>query len=419
MKGVLLDRIEDMNERIPLPPTQPSPHRNRGEHEPPFPKETVKRERVVSDAAPVALPDVRSEHSFDPDFVDFGPEEVSVDESMTGPYVEMEKGERLTDQFGGRYEVQKRLGEGGMGSVYKVKDLRNGMVKAMKFIRPDLRDEQMIVDRFEREIRVMATLQDPFILPALDVVEVEKDGVEVTGLVMAYVDGPSLEKEIENGQTLSPERVLVLTGQIAFALETLHEAGIVHRDIKPANILIQKISTGEEFVRLGDFGVVGFAFEPNVSSSDSSVRDVPPPSSITGANQIVGTPGFLSPDAAMGKKIDHRNDLYALGTTMYQMLTGKYPHVGNTWKDIVRNQLYQAPPSFESLGLTHVPEWLEHIVLNLLEPNPEDRFQTAEELFQALKEGIAEDYPELLTTIPFVWDHNRESSYDTSIRRAA
>ncbi len=355
------------------------------------------------------------EHQFDPNFVDFG-QEVTVDESI----VKMEKSEILIDQSGGRYEIQQALGEGGMGSVYQVKDLKNGMEKAVKFIKSDRRDKAMIVDRFEREIHVMAMLQDPFILPALDVIQVKKDGVEVTGLVMAYVEGPNLDEEIENEKKIESSRAILLTAQIVFALETLREVGIVHRDIKPANILLQKISTGEEFVQLGDFGIVGFAFASEAESVGKP-RDAMAVSEdvLTVTGEFVGTPGFSSPEAVMGKGTDHRNDLYALGVTVYRMLTGEYPYSGDTLKEIVNNQLSQIPPSFKDLGCSNIPEWLEHLVMNLLEPDPEDRFQTAKEVFQALKEGVEQDYPELLTTIPFVWDYKRTSSYDTSIQRAA
>ena len=415
MKGILLDRIEDMHEHISLLPTQPLPHRKRGEHEPSLPKETVKRKHLVSETESAILSNRGFEHQFDPNFVDFG-QEVTVDESI----VKMEKSEILIDQSGGRYEIQQALGEGGMGSVYQVKDLKNGMEKAVKFIKSDRRDKAMIVDRFEREIHVMAMLQDPFILPALDVIQVKKDGVEVTGLVMAYVEGPNLDEEIENEKKIESSRAILLTAQIVFALETLREVGIVHRDIKPANILLQKISTGEEFVQLGDFGIVGFAFASEAESVGKP-RDAMAVSEdvLTVTGEFVGTPGFSSPEAVMGKGTDHRNDLYALGVTVYRMLTGEYPYSGDTLKEIVNNQLSQIPPSFKDLGCSNIPEWLEHLVMNLLEPDPEDRFQTAKEVFQALKEGVEQDYPELLTTIPFVWDYKRTSSYDTSIQRAA
>lgn len=408
-----------MNERMPLPPTQPSPHRKRGEREPIVQHETVKRKRVVSDTKPVDVPIGRSDHVLDPDFVDFGPE-VVVDESITGEYVEIEEGEVLADEQGNQFEFQTSLGKGGMGSVYKVKDLRTGLLRAMKFIHADVRDEPVFVERFKREIQVMAKMQNPFILSALDVVRFQKEGKELVGFMTEFVNGPDLEKEIISEGQIKPSRVVVLAGQMAFALNSLHKAGLIHRDIKPANILIQTIPTGEEFVRIGDFGIVGFAFESDQNPEDHQERNVMSGTSqlLTKQGTFVGTPGFVSPEGVRGKKIDHRSDLYAFGATLYQMITGQYPFDGDLFENILRKQISGKIKSFKSCGVEDVPEWLEYIVQNLLEPNPEDRFLSAEDVFHALKEGVEQDYPELLTTIPFIWDLKQER-YDTSIRRAA
>lgn len=313
-------------------------------------------------------------------------------------------GQTLTDKRGDQFQILDILGKGGMGGVYKMLEQRTGREVAVKFMNASARGTPALVARFEREIQVLGRLQNPFILTAYDVMEATVDGEKMVGLVMEYVEGASLEDEVEKLEGLPPKRVATLAAQLAVALESLRGAGLVHRDFKPANVLLQRSAQGEEFVRVGDFGIVSFAFEDE-RKKKRSFDDLRASGSITRAGRTVGSPSFMSPEAARGAKMDHRSDLYSLGLVLYEMLTGEPPFGGLSAHDIMMKQMTARIPSLTDRGIHDVPEWLEGIMKKLVEKDPKDRYQTAKEVYDALKEGVRQDYPELLNEIPFNWNY--------------
>lgn len=326
---------------------------------------------------------------------------------------EIKEGQVLTDDAGHTYSIVEKLGEGGMGAVFKVKDEQTEMIRAIKFLNNRQRDVPSAVKRFEREIRVLGQLDNPFILAPFDAAHFELEGEQVVGLVTDFVNGPNLEREIKKEGWIKPERLVTLGAQLASALETLRKAKIVHRDLKPANIFLEKMPNGEEFVRIGDFGIAGFDFESeHTVPQDDRLRDLRG-EQLTDIEFLVGTPQFMSPEAVRGGIVDHRSDLYSLGIVLYQMVVGKVPFSDSPPHIILRQQMSDTPESFARQGAKDMPKWIEDIVQRLLQKNPQDRYQSAAEVFVALKEGVAKHYPKLLNEIPFIWDLKPEETlYD-------
>lgn len=331
---------------------------------------------------------------------------------------EIRAGQTLTDARGDKYQVIKKLGEGGMGAVFQLLDLRLGIMRAVKFMHDDVR-RQGGIKRFQREIKVLANLNNPFIVPAQDVIEVNTGGKRQLGLVMNMVEGSNLSLEIINSRKIAPKRVALLAGQLAFALESLRKEGLIHRDLKPENILLHTNVSGETFVQIGDFGVVGFAFQDERQAHTTTVLKNERSKKFTGKGTVIGTPRYMSPEEIENKSVDHRSDLYALGVVIYEMLEGHTPFRGPD-THIFYEHLEKKVPSLTQKTEGEIPSWLEQIVLTLLEKKPKDRIQTAAEVFEAIKDGVRKDFPELLNEIPFIYDLEfSPSAYASQTRLAA
>lgn len=342
--------------------------------------------------------------------------------------VEIKVGNELKDSSGETYRLLDKLGEGGMGSVFKVEDSR-GFVRAIKFMNSSQRADPLAMRRFKREVTVMSQLQNPFIVPPHDVTTFEIDGEEVVGLVMAYEEGPTLSEVFEKEKPIDPFEIAVYSGEILYGLEALRRAGIVHRDIKPKNIFLTKEVKGQRFVRIGDFGIAGFAFQderPRAMDQDASWlkdKDANTHATIQGRiteqGTVTGTVPYMSPEAASGKLVDHRSDLYSFGVLLYELITKKVPFEGMA-PEVMIAHIRDKVPTFEEQEVKDVPKWLESIVFKLLEKKPEKRFQSAGEVYQAFQEAIEKERPELLNQVPFQWDITTKSAYErTRLQRAA
>ncbi len=333
--------------------------------------------------------------------------------------LEIKVGEVLTDERGDKYVLRKKLGEGGMGAVFEVEDERTGMIHAVKFMNNRMRGVSAAVKRFQREIRVLGQMNDPFILAAHDVTHFEIDGERVVGFVTEFVEGPTIDEEIKKKGWIEPKQLVTLGAQLTIALESLRKEGIVHRDLKPQNIFLQQMPNGEQFVRLGDFGIVGFEFESERTAPMDDPLGETRAEYLTEFGYAVGTPAFMSPEAVNAGLFDHRSDLYSLGVLLYNMAVGKPPFDEDPVHIIMRKQVTDIPESFARQGVHDVPEWIEDITRRLLQKNPEDRFQTAADVFVAFKEGVTKDYPELLHKVPFIYDFKPESYDNASVQLAA
>jgi eukaryotic-like serine/threonine-protein kinase len=264
-----------------------------------------------------------------------------------------------------RYELLEKIGEGGMGIVYKAKcHLLNRFV-AVKILKAELSNDEDFVARFKREGNSAASLSHPNIVNIHDV------GAEnhINFIVMEYVNGKTLKQVIKENVRLSTGRTLEIALQIAKALECAHKNNIIHRDIKPDNILI----TDDNIVKVTDFGIA------KVSDSET----------ITNSNKVIGSVHYFSPEQAKGRFVDCRTDIYSLGIVMYEMVTGQVPYNAESSISVAMMHI-QEPVIPPKEIITDVPENINQAILKAVEKEPIKRYQTAKEMAEILN-TIRED----------------------------
>ena len=266
----------------------------------------------------------------------------------------MNIGERVGD-----YEIVAILGAGGMGQVYKVRNIISDRVEAMKVLLPNLAGDSALADRFLREIKVQATLDHPNIARLNTAQQVGNQLV----MLMEYVEGSSIDTLLKNGPMELSES-LQCTSQVLDALSYAHARGVVHRDIKPANIMI----TPSGVVKLMDFGIARMQ------------ADRP----LTRTGTTVGSLFYMSPEQINGGLPDLRSDLYSLGVTLYEMVTGRRPFVGDSDYSIMAAHLQDKPvPPIEIIA--GVPLDLNDIILMAISKEQEQRFQNADAFHAAVR----------------------------------
>src|SRR5882724_11716621 len=270
---------------------------------------------------------------------------------------------RLQVALADRYRIEVEIGAGGMATVYLAQDLRHDRKVALKLLRPEL-SAVIGAERFLAEIKLTANLQHPHILPLFD--SGEADGFLF--YVMPFVEGESLRSRLSREKQLPvPDAVRVAT-EVASALDYAHRHGVVHRDIKPENILLHD---GRALV--ADFGIA-------LAASKASG------SRMTETGMSLGTPHYMSPEQAMGEReITARSDVYALGAVLYEMLSGDPPFTGSTAQAVVARVVTESPRPLTTQRHT-VPRNIEAAVLTALEKLPADRFASAAEFAEALRD---------------------------------
>jgi serine/threonine protein kinase len=272
----------------------------------------------------------------------------------------------------GRYELQRRLAQGGMAEVWLAIDLTLDRKVAVKWLKPTLATDPIVAERFRREAIAAASLNHPNIVAVHDVFE--QDGRQA--VVMQLVDGKSLRQLLDTQNRLSPELTILIGTSVAQALDNAHEAGFVHRDVKPGNIMI----TPDGRVLLTDFGI---AKGLHGDGSDD----------LTSANIMMGTAKYLSPEQVRGKKLDGRADLYSLGLVLYECLAGRVPFLGETDADTALARLQRDPTDLARLRAT-LPTRLVNVIHALLSRKPEGRPADGAELIAELKAAQEEGVPE-------------------------
>jgi len=274
--------------------------------------------------------------------------------------------EQLTAALAGRYTIERRVGEGGMATVYLARDVRHNRRVALKVLKPDLA-AVVGVERFLAEIETTANLQHPHLLPLFD------SGV-ADGLlfyVMPFVDGESLRARLDRERQLPVDEAVRIAVAIAGALDSAHRQGVIHRDLKPENILLQD---GQPLV--ADFGIA-------LALSNAGGQRM----TLTGLS--LGTPHYMSPEQATGDRvIDARTDVYSLGALTYEMLTGEPPHLGNSAQAIIARVLTEVPRRVR-VSRPGVPLAVDAAVARAMEKLPADRFATAKDFATALRAETA------------------------------
>lgn len=263
----------------------------------------------------------------------------------------------------GAYQIVAPLGEGGMAAVYKAHHAATERYVALKILPRHFASDPNFVTRFKQEAKVLAQLQHPHILPVFDFGEAEG----YTYLVMPYIKGGTLT-DLLKGQPLSLANIRRITLQIGGALDYAHARGLVHRDVKPSNVLIDE--TGN--CLLSDFGLAKI-LEGNAT--------------ITTSGAVMGTPVYMSPEQGMGQKVDRRTDIYSLGVILFEMAVGSPPYKADTPMAVMIKHISDPLPVPSSL-VEGFPESLESVILKSLAKNPDDRYQTAGAVVQALQTAI-------------------------------
>jgi serine/threonine protein kinase/tetratricopeptide (TPR) repeat protein len=257
------------------------------------------------------------------------------------------------------YRILEKIGEGGMGVVYKAEDVKLKRIVALKFLPPQALGSDDDKDRFLKEAQAAASLDDTNICTVHEIDEAD----ERTFIAMAYIEGQSLKQRIASG-ALKIEEAVGIAIQIASGLQDAHESGIVHRDIKTGNIMV----TTKGQVKIMDFGVAKLTKE----------------TSVTEAGTTIGTAAYMSPEQTRGEDVDHRTDIWSLGVVLYEMVTGQKPFLGDYEQAVVYSILNEEPEPMTGLR-SGVPLELERIVGKALTKDAAERYQHVDELLVDLK----------------------------------
>lgn len=268
----------------------------------------------------------------------------------------------------GRYRVEELIGQGGMGRVFKAVHVHMHKTVALKVLRPEMTAIRGVLARFEREAVAAGRISHANVVAATDFGRMDSDGAFY--LVLEYVDGPSLRRELKKG-AFSVPRALNVAKQICEALAAAHQQGVIHRDLKPDNISIVD-DNGRDLVKVLDFGIAKFS--DGASGTGEGEHQ-------TRFGVVMGTPRYMSPEQATGSPVDHRTDLYALGVILFEMLSGSAPFVATHVNAVLSQQLIAEPPPLPP----HVGEDLAQVCRRLLAKDAGDRPATAQEVLQLLE----------------------------------
>ncbi|MFC1485836.1 SUMF1/EgtB/PvdO family nonheme iron enzyme [Candidatus Latescibacterota bacterium] len=268
---------------------------------------------------------------------------------------------QLREHLAGRYEIKKKLGAGGMASVYLAREIALNRDVAIKLLPKAFVRNADFVDRFKNEAQVAANLEHPNIVRIYQISEEH----ELVYFVMSLIPGGSLTDRIEKKGALPIDSVIRWGMETCSALAYGHSKGVIHRDLKPDNIMLDRNDT----VIVMDYGIA--------KAGEGT--------GLTQTGTVIGTPQYMSPEQARGKKLDSRSDIYSMGIVLYQMATGELPFQATDAASLMYMHVHENPEPPDARN-ADVPEWLRNIILKCLSKNPDDRFANAEELGAALTE---------------------------------
>ncbi len=272
------------------------------------------------------------------------------------------------------FQIKAEIGRGGMGTIYYAIDTTLNRDVALKVIHPDLARNVQLMERFKIEAMTQGQMNHPNIVTVFSFSEIDNENV----IVMEYVDGKNLKTILRDKKILPISDAIMYLKQILKALEYSHSRNIIHRDIKPANILLD----GNNHLKLSDFGIA------KVFGREG----------LTKTGMLLGTPWYTPPEQVMGEKIDFRSDLYSVGITFYEMVTGKVPFNSETNSDFqVQKAHLETPPPRPSIFNPEIGSKIEKFILKSLQKKPERRFQSASEMLKEI-ESIEEKITETIIT---------------------
>ncbi|MGZ3442471.1 MAG: serine/threonine protein kinase, partial [Polyangia bacterium] len=286
-----------------------------------------------------------------------------------------------------RWQVLDQLGAGGMGVVYRAERINLGKQVALKFLHQSVAESKAAVARFEREAKAISRLHHVHCISILDFGVYRRQPY----IVMEFVQGRQLN-ELDL-TVLTPTRAVALLRQVLLGLQHAHSRGVIHRDLKLSNIMLVEMTGTENLVKLLDFGLA------RISGINEEL-------SLT-EGMVAGTPSYMSPEQALGKKTDQRSDIYSAGVVLYVLCTGKRPFTASDTTALLRMQIDDPPPPpRRAAPAKRISEGLERVILRALEKKPADRFQSVTEFLTALddtQEGQETLTPTVVRDKPRRW----------------
>ena len=269
--------------------------------------------------------------------------------------------------FFGEYTIVERLGEGGMGAVYLAEQNSIDQKIALKVLHAETAESDEIIQRFHREAKVISLLTHPNIVRVFIFGRTEDD---LLFLAMEYVEGVELRDKLD-GTPIDELMAIKVMKQICSAVAEAHDLGIIHRDLKPENILLTQWRGDENYVKILDFGIAKIKHPDGQQGPQ-----------LTQAGIVYGTPEYLSPEQAQAHELDNRTDIYALGCILFEMLTGRVPFEAKSSVEILKKKVFEDPPRPTEYG--PVAPTMEEIIMTAMEPDRDDRFDSALQMFDAL-----------------------------------
>jgi serine/threonine protein kinase len=277
----------------------------------------------------------------------------------------------------GKYQILELLGAGGMSRVYKAQQTLTRKVVALKLLHKHLSSNPTMMRRFQAEAQASHHLAHPHIITVYDFGLTEENQPFI---IMDYLEGRALSDIVRTWGQLSIDRCLSIAKQILDALEHAHESGVLHRDLKPSNIVLIPSGDNTDYVKLVDFGIAKILPKAGLEAQE-----------LTQSGDVFGSPLYMSPEQCLGKMTDVRSDIYAVGCLLYECLTGKPPLIGNNTLETMHKQVSEMPSGLANVKAdVRLVKQLEDIVFKAMAKEPENRFQSAQEMSRAIEQTQSE-----------------------------
>ncbi len=288
------------------------------------------------------------------------------------------------------YKLISPLSEGGMGIIYSGEHIHTGQKLAIKLLHPTFAKQQRAVERFKHEAKAVGALQHPNLVSISDFGITERRRIPY--LVMELIQGENLEQVIKRGEAIPPQRFFSMFDQVLDALSHAHKRMVIHRDMKPSNILLTRTDDGREFVKIVDFGIAKIMTGEGEEGSNTQ--------ELTRTGDLIGSPLYMSPEQGLGTKLDARSDIYSVGCVMYECIVGEPPLLGSTAVQTIMMHINETPKTLrEARPNLNIPASIDNFVMKALAKNPDHRYQTMDEMREALHavranpQGVAANYP--------------------------